>query len=110
MDIGLEFYLKGGIKGFSIKDVVNRAGVATGLFYYYFKSKEAFVDRILNDFIVNNLEEIQQILESDKMTVMQKVKESLEMFWAFIEKRAPYKNEDSFQTRSEERRVGKESG
>jgi len=98
MDIGLEFYLKGGIKGFSIKDVVNRAGVATGLFYYYFKSKEAFVDRILNDFIVNNLEEIQQILESDKMTVMQKVKESLEMFWAFIEKLAPYKNEDSFQT------------
>ena len=98
MDIGFELYMKGGVKGFSIKDVVNRAGVATGLFYYYFKSKEGFVDEILNNFIVKNMEEIQQILNSDKLTVMQKMTESLETFWAFVEKLAPYKNEDSFQT------------
>ncbi|MBY7141749.1 TetR/AcrR family transcriptional regulator [Virgibacillus sp. NKC19-3] len=98
MDIGLEFYMKGGIKGFSIKDVVNRAGVATGLFYYYFTSKEAFVDEILNDFIVNNIEKIQQILDSDKLTVIQKITESLQTFWAFVEKLAPYKNTDAFQT------------
>ncbi|WP_080876103.1 TetR/AcrR family transcriptional regulator [Oceanobacillus timonensis] len=98
MDIGLEFYMKGGIKGFSIKDVVNRAGVATGLFYYYFTSKEAFIDEILNDFIVNNIEKIQQILGSDKLTVMQKITESLETFWAFAEKLEPYKNTDAFQT------------
>ena len=40
------------MKGFGIKDVVNHAGVATGLFYYYFKSKENFVDEVLNDCIV----------------------------------------------------------
>ncbi|MBJ3793217.1 TetR/AcrR family transcriptional regulator, partial [Bacillus sp. OA1] len=51
MDIGFELYIKNGIGGFSIKDVVNHAGVATGLFYYYFKSKENFVDELLNDFI-----------------------------------------------------------
>ena len=44
MDIGFELYMKNGMKGFGIKDVVNHAGVATGLFYYYFKSKENFVD------------------------------------------------------------------
>ncbi|MFJ5671414.1 TetR/AcrR family transcriptional regulator [Bacillus safensis] len=98
MDIGFEYYMKCGVKGFSIKDIVNRAGVATGLFYYYFKSKEEFVDEILNNFIVNNMDKIQQILNSDKLTVMQKMTESLETFWAFIEKLAPYKNEDSFQT------------
>src|SRR5699024_8630171 len=32
------------------------------------------------------------------LTVMQKLKKSLETFWAFIEKLAPYKEEDSFQT------------
>lgn len=98
IDIGFEFYMKNGTGGFSIKDIVNSAGVATGLFYYYFKSKEQFVDEILNEFIVNNMEEIQHILNSEKLTVMQKMTESLETFWAFIEKLAPYKNEDSFQT------------
>ncbi len=99
MDIGLEFYMKGGEKGFSIKDIVNKAGVATGLFYYYFKSKEEFVDEILNDYIVKNMEEIQQILTSDKLTVMGKVTEALDVFWAFIKKLEPYKNKDAFQTK-----------
>ncbi|MGQ0515987.1 ROK family protein, partial [Bacillus sp. D-CC] len=53
---GDELYMKNGMKGFGIKDVVNHAGVATGLFYYYFKSKENFVDEVLNDFIVKNME------------------------------------------------------
>ncbi len=98
VDIGFELYMKGGTNGFSIKDIVNRAGVATGLFYYYFKSKEEFVDEVLNGFIVNNMEEIQQVLVSDKLTVMQKMTEALETFWTFIKKMEPYKNADTFQT------------
>ncbi|MBV6681197.1 TetR/AcrR family transcriptional regulator [Bacillus thuringiensis] len=98
MDIGFELYMKNGMGGFSIKDVVNHAGVATGLFYYYFKSKEDFVDEILNDFIVKNIEIIQQILTSNELLVMQKMKNSLDIFWTFIEKLAPYKNSSSFQT------------
>ena len=98
MDIGFELYMKNGIGGFSIKDVVNHADVATGLFYYYFKSKEEFVDEILNNFIVKNVEEIQQILSSNELSVMQKMKDSLGIFWAFSEKLAPYKNVSSFQT------------
>lgn len=98
MDIGFELYMKNGMRGFSVKDVVNRADVATGLFYYYFKSKEEFVDEILNNFIVKNVEEIQQILSSNELSVMQKMKNSLKIFWAFTEKLAPYKNVSSFQT------------
>ncbi|AJA23067.1 TPA: TetR/AcrR family transcriptional regulator [Bacillus thuringiensis] len=98
MDIGFELYMKNGMGGFSIKDVVNHAGVATGLFYYYFKSKEDFVDEILNDFIVKNIEIIQQILTSNELLVMQKMKNSLDIFWTFIEKLAPYKDSSSFQT------------
>ncbi|PFD37455.1 TetR/AcrR family transcriptional regulator [Bacillus thuringiensis] len=98
MDIGFELYMKNGMKGFGIKDVVNHAGVATGLFYYYFKSKEDFVDEVLNDFIVKNMELIEEILISNERSVMQKMKDSLDIFWTFIEKLAPYKNVSSFQT------------
>ncbi|AKR09912.1 MULTISPECIES: TetR/AcrR family transcriptional regulator [Bacillus] len=98
MDIGFELYMKNGMKGFGIKDVVNRADVATGLFYYYFKSKENFVDEVLNDFIVKNMELIEEILVSNERSVMQKMKDSLDIFWTFIEKLAPYKNVSSFQT------------
>ncbi|MFJ7735565.1 TetR/AcrR family transcriptional regulator [Lysinibacillus sp. NPDC097287] len=98
MDIGFELYMKNGMGGFGIKDVVNHAGVATGLFYYYFKSKEEFVDETLNNFILKNMEEIQQILTSNEMSVMQKMNDSLEIFWTFAEKLAPYKNVSSFQT------------
>ncbi|UYW68792.1 TetR/AcrR family transcriptional regulator [Bacillus cereus] len=98
MDIGFELYMKNGMKGFGIKDVVNHAGVATGLFYYYFKSKENFVDEVLNDFIVKNMELIEEILISNERSVMQKLKDSLNIFWTFIEKLAPYKNVSSFQT------------
>ncbi|MGN4738755.1 TetR/AcrR family transcriptional regulator [Bacillus cereus group sp. MYBK227-1] len=98
MDIGFELYMKNGMKGFGIKDVVNHAGVATGLFYYYFKSKENFVDEFLNDCIVKNMELIEEILVSNERSVMQKMKDSLDIFWTFIEKLAPYKNVSSFQT------------
>lgn len=98
MDIGFELYMKGGGEGFSIKDVVRRADVATGLFYYYFKSKEAFIDEVLNGFIVKNMVAIEQILHDDQLTIIQKLQASLDVFWAFTEKLAPYKNEDSFQT------------
>ncbi|MDH4421577.1 MULTISPECIES: TetR/AcrR family transcriptional regulator [Bacillus] len=98
MDIGFELYMNNGMKGFSIKDVVSQAGVATGLFYYYFKSKENFVDEVLNDFIVKNMELIEEILVSNERSVMQKMKDSLNIFWTFIEKLVPYKNMSSFQT------------
>ena len=98
MDIGCELYMKNGMGGFSIKDVVNHADVATGLFYYYFKSKGAFVDEILNNFIEKNMEEIQQILVSNELSIMQKMKDALDVFWGFAEKLAPYKHVNSFQT------------
>ncbi|MFC7679116.1 TetR/AcrR family transcriptional regulator [Paenibacillus sp. GCM10028914] len=99
IDIGFDLYMKNGMGRFSIKDVVNQANVATGLFYYYFKSKEEFVDETLNNFILKNVEEIQQILTSNEMPVMQKMTNSLEIFWTFAEKLAPYKNVSSFHTK-----------
>ncbi|MEK4424925.1 TetR/AcrR family transcriptional regulator [Solibacillus sp. FSL K6-1523] len=98
MDIGFELYMKKGMRGFSIKDVVNRADVATGLFYYYFKSKEEFVDEILNNFILKTMEEIGQILTSNERSIMRKMNDALEVFWIFAEKLVAYKDVSSFRT------------
>lgn len=57
LKIGLRFFLQGGSKNVSIQKVVNEANVATGLFYYYFKTKEDFINqalqRYLDDYIIN---------------------------------------------------------
>lgn len=38
LQIGIHFFLQGGAKNVSIQNVVKEANVATGLFYYYFKT------------------------------------------------------------------------
>ena len=48
LDIGIKLFFEAGGKGVSIQEVVKQAEVATGLFYYYFKSKDEFLDEALN--------------------------------------------------------------
>jgi AcrR family transcriptional regulator len=38
-----------GLSGLSVREVARRAGVNTGMFHYHFKSKEAFVRRVLEE-------------------------------------------------------------
>ena len=44
LDIGVKLFFEAGKKEISIQEVVKQANVATGLFYYYFKSKNDFID------------------------------------------------------------------
>ena len=57
LQIGIRLYLQGGTKSVSIQNVIKEASVATGLFYYYFKTKEDFIEQALekyaNDFIID---------------------------------------------------------
>lgn len=43
LESALELFREQGFDGTSMRDIANRAGVATGLAYYYFESKEAIV-------------------------------------------------------------------
>lgn len=40
LDTALELFMKNGYENTSVGDIVEKLGVAQGLFYYYFKSKE----------------------------------------------------------------------
>ena len=42
-----ELFDKNGIKNTQVSQIVSKVGVAQGLFYYYFKSKDAVVDEVM---------------------------------------------------------------
>ena len=54
LDTALELFLKNGYENTSVGDIVTKLGVAQGLFYYYFKSKEevyrAALEQYTDDF------------------------------------------------------------
>lgn len=107
LDAGFALYMEKGMAGLSIKEVVNQVGVATGLFYYYFKSKEIFVDEALNDFVIKNVNAMSEILSSKDLTVPQKLQSASNAFWAYAEQVAPYKNEGAFHTEQHHALTGK---
>ncbi|HIT89485.1 MAG TPA: TetR/AcrR family transcriptional regulator [Candidatus Merdenecus merdavium] len=98
IDIGFELYMKNGMSGLNIKDIVSKANVATGLFYYYFKSKEEFVEEASNNFIIKRMEVIKETLNSSELTPIKKVKVALNEFWEYSEIMLPYKENSIFYT------------
>lgn len=69
------FYSKGYIQT-TIADIVNIMGVAPGTIYYYFKSKEAILDAIINKHVGIFSEQIQLIADSadiDSATKLQEI-------------------------------------
>jgi AcrR family transcriptional regulator len=54
LDTALELFLKNGYENTSVGDIVSKLGVAQGLFYYYFKSKDevyrAAMEQYTDDF------------------------------------------------------------
>jgi TetR/AcrR family transcriptional repressor of nem operon len=48
IDVGLQAVLTGGLNATGVKDVAEAAGVPKGSFYYYFSSKEAFAEAVVD--------------------------------------------------------------
>ena len=92
LDIGVRLYFEAGEKGVSIQQVVKQAGVATGLFYYYFSSKDAFLDEALNDYIDKEIQEMEMLLETEGQTA------SCNAYFAYAEKMAPHRSSKAFHT------------
>lgn len=49
-----------GYKSTQVKDIVNEIGVAQGLFYYYFKSKEDVMVAVAEDYANNAIEKVKR--------------------------------------------------
>jgi AcrR family transcriptional regulator len=98
LGIGLELFMKHGSAGVSIKEVVRQAGVATGLFYYYFESKEKFIEEALNRHIIGNIGDILEAVSAGNSSVAGRVRRGLDAFWKHTESMAPFMREEALQS------------
>jgi AcrR family transcriptional regulator len=98
LGIGLELFMEHGSAGISVKEVVERAGVATGLFYYYFESKEKFIEEALNSHIVGNIGDILEASSAEGSDVASRVRHGLDAFWKHMGHMAPFMRENALQS------------
>jgi AcrR family transcriptional regulator len=60
----------------SISDIVKKVGVAQGTFYYYFESKDAVLDAVLDSYLKDQLEPAaRRITENSSLDAMQKLQQ-----------------------------------
>ncbi|MFW6083271.1 MAG: TetR/AcrR family transcriptional regulator [Thermoplasmatota archaeon] len=63
-----------GYSSTSVADIVNRVGVAHGLFYYYFDSKEDIIDAIVERMVEEFVVSINKIIDNDQLNAKEKFK------------------------------------
>lgn len=80
LQIGIRVFLEGGTKHVSIQKVVQEAGVATGLFYYYFKSKEDFIEQAIAQYIENYVADLEQTVSNKNTSVLNRLYSLMEQF------------------------------
>ncbi|MBU4608953.1 MAG: TetR/AcrR family transcriptional regulator [Methanobacterium sp.] len=72
-DIAEQLFLEKGYQETRVKDIVKKAGVAQGTFYYYFQSKEAILDEITNKYINIIIESMEKISKQDNLNALEKL-------------------------------------
>lgn len=86
LDTGIQLFIDNGIESTSIKDIVNKAGVATGLFYYYFSSKEVFIEEAINRFALKYIDSLITILISEELSPAEQLLRALSDFETHLKK------------------------
>lgn len=98
LNIGVKLYFEAGEKGISIQQVVKQANVATGLFYYYFKSKDEFLNEALNNYIREEVQAFEIILEDRTLTACEKMDAVFDAYFKYAKKMAPLRSITAFHT------------
>ncbi|MGC9517083.1 MAG: TetR/AcrR family transcriptional regulator [Methanomicrobiales archaeon] len=73
MDIAEQLFLEKGYENAMVRDIVKKAGVAQGTFYYYFKSKEAILDEITDKYINIIVESMEKISKQENLNALEKL-------------------------------------
>jgi AcrR family transcriptional regulator len=72
VDVSLELFDRKGYERTTISDIVKRAKVAQGTFYYYFKSKDEILNAIIERWIIELKKVLQEVVQDDKMDAVHK--------------------------------------
>lgn len=86
LDIGTQLFIDNGIESVSIKDIVNKASVAIGLFYYYFPSKEAFIEEAIDRFMLKYVDDLIAILLREDLSLTERILKALLGFETHLQK------------------------
>jgi AcrR family transcriptional regulator len=68
-----ELFLTQGFEETAVSDIVKRVGVAQGLFYYYFKSKDEILDAVVEQMSVEYFDEWNRIEGDDLLNAIEKL-------------------------------------
>ena len=76
---------KNGVENTRISDIVQEVGVAQGVFYYYFKSKEEMVDTVLEQVQAEMQKQIETILKSADDPFEKKLAAFIELYLQMVD-------------------------
>lgn len=72
VDVSLELFDRKGYERTTISDIVKRARVAQGTFYYYFKSKDEILNAIIERWMIELKKVLQEVVQEDKTNAVYK--------------------------------------
>ena len=94
IDVATELFMKKGYEETSISDIVKKAKVAQGTFYYYFESKEQIIDAIVEKFQNEILDLAEKLVDDKKLNSIEKFLKILQFkmkissggkkFWKYV--------------------------
>lgn len=65
LDIAYELFITKGYENTSVDEIIAKAGIAKGTYYYYFESKEQMLEDVVNMMIDECVKRAEQVVASD---------------------------------------------
>ena len=87
INIAEELFSKNGYDQTAVSDIVKKANVAQGLFYYYFRSKDEILNVIIVRFIKEAKDLMETIVKNNEINAIQKIFSTYENLAKFRKKR-----------------------
>lgn len=88
VDVAESLFSEEGFRETSVDDICDELGVAHGLFYYYFDSKEDVIEAIIERMISELEAEFEEIAEDEEMGAEEKFKRSMSLSFQRKKKRS----------------------
>jgi AcrR family transcriptional regulator len=83
IEIGEELFLRNGYEETAVSDIVKKAKVAQGTFYYYFKSKEEILDSIIDRYIKTTVDSYEKISNEKGPNAVEKLIKIFQFSYSF---------------------------
>ncbi len=75
MDVAQELFQAKGYEATTISDILEKAGIARGTFYYYFKSKDEIMDAVIERRIGEQNQALIPIVDNDNLDAVAKIRQ-----------------------------------